>query len=31
MPEWLVALRFQLTCVAVAALALTVMAANARG
>jgi hypothetical protein len=31
MPEWLIALRFQLTCVAVAALALTVVAANARG
>jgi hypothetical protein len=31
MPEWLIALRFQLTCVAVAALALTVIAANARG
>jgi hypothetical protein len=31
MPQWLIALRFQLTCVAVAALALTVIAANARG
>lgn len=31
MPEWLIALRFQLTWVAVSALALTVVAANARG
>ena len=31
MPEWLIALRFRLTCVAVPALALTVIAANVRG
>lgn len=31
MPEWLIRLRFVLTCVVVAALALTVVAANVRG
>lgn len=31
MPEWLIGLRFRLTCVAVPALALTVIAANVRG
>jgi hypothetical protein len=31
MPEWLIRLRFVLTCVVVAALALTVIAANVRG
>jgi hypothetical protein len=31
MPEWLIRLRFTLTCVAVAAIALTVVAANVRG
>lgn len=31
MPEWLIGLRFNLTCVTVGALALTVMAANVRG
>lgn len=31
MPEWLIRLRFVLTCVTVAAIALTVVAANVRG
>jgi hypothetical protein len=31
MPDWLIRLRFNLTCVVVAALALTVIAANVRG
>ncbi|HEX7634569.1 MAG TPA: DUF3429 domain-containing protein [Noviherbaspirillum sp.] len=31
MPQWLIHLRFNLTCVVVAALALTVIAANVRG
>lgn len=31
MPEWLIPLRFNLTCIVVAALALTVVAANVRG
>lgn len=31
MPEWLIRLRFNLTCVVVAALAFTVIAANVRG
>lgn len=31
MPEWLIGLRFNLTCVAVGTLALTVIAANVRG
>jgi hypothetical protein len=31
MPAWLLELRFRLTCVAVSALALTVIAANVRG
>jgi len=31
MPEWLIVLRFRLTCVVVPALALTVMAVNVRG
>lgn len=31
LPDWFIALRFRLTCVVVAALALTVVAANVRG